>query len=99
GFNDLPDCVRSRLSDDETLRHMRFQMLTFKPEFSREILEGCYSTKTGRCGMDSVDSPFLFAYDVIWLLFYHQMGEKSQDGYCAAVSFRPMENSGCWQSL
>ena len=54
GFNDLPDCVRSRLAHDETLRHMRFQMLTFKPEFSRKILEGCYSTKTGRRGMDPV---------------------------------------------
>ncbi len=37
-FNGLPDSVRSRLLNDETLKHMLRQMLVFRPEFSREIL-------------------------------------------------------------
>ena len=53
-FNGLPDSVRSRLLNDETLKHMLRQMLVFKPEFSREILASCYSPKTGRRGMDPV---------------------------------------------
>ena len=52
-FNDLPDSVRKRLLDDDELRHMRDQMLSFRPEYSQEIIASCYS-KTGRRGMDPV---------------------------------------------
>lgn len=53
-FNNLPDSARSRLINDKQLRHIWLQMLSFRPEFSHEILESSYSPKTGRPAMDPV---------------------------------------------
>ncbi len=52
-FNNLPASVRERLLHDEELKHMRRQMISFRPEFAQEIIASCYS-KTGRRGMDPV---------------------------------------------
>ena len=64
-FNNLPASVRERLLHDEEFKHMRRQMISFRPEFAQEIIASCYS-KTGRRGMDPViiirSLPLMLAY-------------------------------------